>query len=126
MNPFEMLLAQAFLQQMNAPKMYENRNAAENALKGFLETKRPELAAGDSVERNELGRTMYQIPGDDQAAIVVEQFAPRPQPESGLIVDTRIVVALSKDNFRHYDVDSRALRVVGSNRVNVYDFKKKS
>lgn len=124
MSMFESLLLNALLQQNQQPPAFGSKTEAEAALSAFLEAERNPIETGDPVERNEMGRRIYQIPGENQAAKCVEKI-PAYVDGNGNYCDMRIAVALAKDVIRHYDVDSRCYRVVGTNTVNVYDFKKK-
>lgn len=121
---FEQLILKALLDGQNRPPEYASKTEAETALKAFLDIKTVEIEKGDAIERNEFGRRAYQVPAENQAAICVEKLTPYVD-DNGNLCDMRIAIALAKDVFRYFDVDSRCFRVVGSNRVNVYDFQKK-
>lgn len=115
----------ALQEAQNQPKLFESTGQAADALKEFLAHPPTQIEVGSRVERNEAGRKLYVVPGENQAAQCVANLNPYIS-QDGQQVDMRIAVALAQNIVRYYDVDSRFFRVVGKNTVNMYDFKKKT
>lgn len=106
-------------------KGFKTRAEAEKALTDYLNCEPSDIAVGDRVERNELGRNRYKFPNEKQAAVCVEVFENPVKDSQGEMNDMRICVALDPDNILHYDVNSRYYRKVGANTTNIFSFRKK-
>lgn len=118
----ERLLRQALQQQMKEleGKPFESKAEALEALNEFIKSK-PDIAAGDRVERNEAGRSRYSFPQGEQVAVCIEMYE-KGVSEGDDIDDMRIGVAIAKNHFKFFNVDSRYYRKIDS-KVNVFKFK---
>lgn len=120
-DPLVMLLRAALEKKEMEERAFDSASAAEEALRVFMETPAPDIKPGDAVERNEMGRNRYKLPGPNQTARCVRKIEPTGDSADDMV----ICVALGRDIFEYFAVDSRFYRVAGSAAGNVFKFKKK-
>lgn len=124
MNIMEQLLKQAMAESM--PEMYKDNGAALKDLKAFLDRENISFAVGDQIERNDLGRKRYKFPGDGQVAVCVKIYdEPKMDADDCELNNILMAVAVAKGIFRYYEVNGAYYRKTGSNKTNIFDFKKK-
>lgn len=102
---------------------YKNKDEALKELKNFID-KKSDIKVGDRIERNEIGKNKYTQPGPNSVAICCEVFKESILTNSDM-TDIRMVVAVAKDNFHFYNVDSRYYRKTDG-KANVFEFKAKN
>lgn len=119
----EDLLKMAMMSQMKEEDQFESRVEACEELNKFINMPKPEIKVGEFVERTEMGMKRYQIPSGNMAAICTK-LMPEAEvdPSCGDINDMVITIALAKNRFVTYMVDSRFYRVAGSKKSNVTQF----
>lgn len=120
----EGMLRKAFEQHMKEMEgePFKSTDEALKALNSFLSS-RSDLQVGDRVERNAVGMNRYNMPKAGQVAVVVEKFDEFRDDGEQADADIRIAIAVAKDNYRFYTVDSRYYKKV-EKKDNIFTFKR--
>lgn len=95
---------------------FKSTDEAFDKLSEFI-NKSPDFEVGDRIERNEVGKNIYAFPKAGQAAICVSLHHGNEEN------DMLMYVAIAKDNFRAYTVDSRYFQK-SQVKNNIFKFRK--